>query len=75
MNMTAATVSLGATFQANTPRKLFAPGFYNLAASFDVTADGERFVLPVALDYSKAGSPSVFLNWIQTVGHQVLESP
>ena len=75
MAIAAVNVSLGATFHADTPRRLFTPGIYSPDATFDVTADGERFVLPAALDFSKVESPSLFPNWVQGVGHQVPELP
>jgi hypothetical protein len=54
---------------------LFTPGIYSPDATFDATADGKRFVLPAPPDVSKVESPSVFLNWAQSVGHQMPELP
>ena len=63
----AVNVSLGATVKAQTPRKLFAPGIDSPDATFDVTADGKRFIVPSALSFRSAEPPGVVLNWIDGV--------
>jgi hypothetical protein len=67
----AVTVSLGPAFRSETPLKLFASGMANPDATFDVTADGQRFILPSAVSVeSYAEPPSVVLNWIRGIGGQ-----
>ena len=63
----AVPVSLGATFQFYSPQTLFAPGIDSPDATFDVTADGQRFILPSAVSFRSAEPPGVVLNWIDGV--------
>jgi len=63
----AVNVSLGATVNAQTPLKLFASGMDGPDATFDVTADGQRFILPSAISFRSAEPPGVVLNWIDGV--------
>ena len=63
----AVTVSLGATFHSDSPQTLFAPGIDSPDATFDVTADGQRFILPSAVSVGNAEPPGVVLNWIDGV--------
>jgi Tol biopolymer transport system component len=69
------TVSLGATFHRGSPQMLFTPGIGNPDATFDVTADGQRFIMPSAVSFANAEPPAVVLNWIDGVGRprQVLQ--
>jgi hypothetical protein len=64
----AATVSIGATFHSDSPQTLFAPGIYGPDWTFDVTADGQRFILPSAVSFANAEPPAVVLNWLDGVG-------
>ena len=70
MSILADNISLGATVRAGTPQTLFRPGVYGPDATFDVTADGKRFIMPATLSFANAESPSVVLNWIDSLGHQ-----
>jgi hypothetical protein len=60
-------VSLGATFHSYSPQTLFTPGIDSPDATFDVTADGQRFILPSAVSFGNAEPPGVVLNWIDGV--------
>src|SRR5215831_18113650 len=64
----AVTVSLGDTFQSGSPQMLFTPGIDSPDATFDVTADGQRFIMPSAVSFANAEPPAVVLNWIDGVG-------
>jgi Tol biopolymer transport system component len=66
--ISAVTVSIGATFHSLSPQTLFAPGGYTSDWTFDVTADGQRFILPSAVSFGNAEPPAVVLNWIDGVG-------
>ena len=63
-------VSLGATVRADIPQKLVTPGVFSPDATFDVTADGKRFIIPATLSFANAESPAVVLNWIDGLGHR-----
>src|SRR5215831_11228562 len=63
----AVPVSLGATFQFYSPQTLFAPGIDIPEVTFDVTADGQRFIVPSATSFANSEPPAVVLNWIDGV--------
>jgi Tol biopolymer transport system component len=62
----AVTLSLGATLDFGAPHTLFASGIY-ADGTFDVTADGQRFILPSAVSFGNAEPPGVVLNWLDGV--------
>jgi hypothetical protein len=66
--MMAVTVKTGASFEADSPVALFqthrrqpvsAQDFF----SYDVSGDGQRFLIATRVDEANAAPPSVFLNW------------
>jgi Tol biopolymer transport system component len=59
----AASVSLTSGFHSESPRVLFSAGIYSPDATFDVTADGQRFIMPSAAGVVNAEAPLVILNW------------
>ncbi len=62
--MAAATHPIGDNFQFDPPRLLFqtrpVPKFWNL---FDVSADGQRFVINLPLEWSNSSLITVMTNW------------
>ena len=52
----------GAALEFTTPQALFTSGLFTGDARFDVTADGQRFVMPVVVNPTGAAS-TVVLNW------------
>ena len=74
MTIVALDLSLETGFHPGTSQKLFTPGIYSPDATFDVTDDGKRFILPVSLSFSNAELPFVVFNGINRGGHQGRES-
>jgi len=66
-------VRAGATFEAGTPALLFQTQLFGLGVAtqysqqYDVTADGQRFLLNVDLSEVTAAPLTVVLNWQETV--------
>ena len=66
----AVSVRAGATFEAGTPAPLFQTRIFgvgpavNYSHQYDVTADGQRFLLNVDLSEATAGPITVVLNWL-----------
>ena len=58
----AVEVSNGPTFQPGAPRRLF-PFPPTVANTFDVTPDGQRFLLPVPADNGQESPFTMVLNW------------
>jgi serine/threonine protein kinase len=58
----AVEVSSGPTFQPGTPRRLF-PIPPTVTTTFDVTPDGQRFLLPVPADNGQESPFTMVLNW------------
>lgn len=58
----AVRVKLGASFEPGTPAALFTLGGPNMAISYDVSADGQRFIASSAIP-GAAAPPTVVLNW------------
>ena len=63
----AVEVKTGSTFQPGTPQPLFATGIYTPDASFAVTANGGRFLVPTAVTEENAAPPTVVLNWTKGI--------
>ena len=69
----AVLVRAGATFEAGTPAPLFQAQTFSLAIStlyshqYDITADGQRFLLNVDLSEVTAAPITVVLNWQKAV--------
>jgi len=67
--MMAVAVKAGTTFEAGTPEALFQTRIYGLATSpaysqqYDVTADGQRFLLNVDVADANAVPLTVVLDW------------
>jgi eukaryotic-like serine/threonine-protein kinase len=60
------TVSTGPTFDASRPRMIFEGNYLNVSGlSYDVTADGRRFILIRGLDALPAREIHVVLNWFE----------
>ena len=59
----AVEVKLGLTFQAGMEQPLFPSGIFTPDARFDVTADGQRFIIPSALDFGNNKPATVVVNW------------
>jgi hypothetical protein len=58
----AVEVSSSPTFQPGTPKRLFAfPP--TVTSTFDVTPDGQRFLLPVSADNAQESPFTMVLNW------------
>jgi len=65
--LVAVEVKTGPTFQAGSPLPLFATGIFTPDASFDVTADGRRFLIPTGRREGNSAPPMVVLNWTKGV--------
>ena len=66
--MMAAPVSTGASFESGSPAALFQTHRRQAISSqdifsYDVSADGQRFLIATQVDESAAAPLSVFLNW------------
>jgi Tol biopolymer transport system component len=66
--MMAATVTTGASFKASSPVALFQTYRRQQVSaqdlfSYDVSADGQRFLILTKVDEANAAPPSVLLNW------------
>lgn len=66
--MMAVTVTTGASFEASSPAALFQthqrqPVSAQAVFSYDVTGDGQRFLIATKVDEANAVAPSVLLNW------------
>ena len=65
--MMAVSLKTQSTFEAGVPRMLFQtsadPLFPNLGIPYAVTADGQRFLINVAMDESRASPITVVTNW------------
>lgn len=63
-------VKTGQSFEAGAPQSLFATGIHTPDARFDVTADGQRFLIPTEVR-ADGVPPTVILNWTNAVriGH------
>ncbi len=65
--MMAVPLKTQSTFEAGVPRMLFQtsadPLFPNLGIPYDVTADGQRFLVNVAMDESRASPITIITNW------------
>ena len=60
------TTSTQPTFDASRPRLLFEGNYLNVSGlSYDVTADGRRFVLIRGLDAPPTREIHVVLNWFE----------
>jgi hypothetical protein len=60
--MAAATKTSGTAFESGVPLQLFTSG---VSAGWDVTADGQRFLIPVAEEQRPVpASIGVILNWL-----------
>ncbi len=69
--MSVAVSGTGATFPASTPRPLFRidvqPGF---GTPYDVTADGQRFIVNTALSSQAQTSLNLIVNWPALIGQK-----
>ena len=66
--MMAAPVQAGATFEAGVPRMLFEVGRQlPVIVMFDVTADGQRFIMPVPTEEQASLPITIVTNWQQTL--------
>lgn len=65
--MMAVPLKAQSSFEAGAPRMLFQtsadPLFPNLGIPYDVTADGQRFLINAAIDESRASPITVITNW------------
>ena len=69
--LTGVEVSTKPTFRAEAPKAIFRPpivgstGFISPGSSWDVTPDGQRFLIetPAETDDNSAGAINVVLNW------------
>jgi hypothetical protein len=65
--MMAVAVKTTGGFEAGVPRMLFQssadPLYPNLGLPYDVTADGQRFLVNAAADQSRASSITIITNW------------
>ena len=59
----AVEVKSGAVFEAGVPKALFQTREAGLASPYDVTADGQRFVIVSEAQASAASPATVVLNW------------
>jgi Tol biopolymer transport system component len=74
MAIWAVDVSPGTSFHPGNPQRLFTPEIHSPDATFDVTDDGKRFILPASPSFSNSEFPSVVFNWISGSAHQARES-
>jgi Tol biopolymer transport system component len=66
--MMAAAVMTGASFEASSPAALFQthrrqPVSSQAVFSYDVSGDGQRFLIATKMDEANTAAPSVLLNW------------
>ncbi|SPF39811.1 Serine/threonine protein kinase [Candidatus Sulfopaludibacter sp. SbA4] len=66
-NLVAVEVKTGAGFEAGTPRALFATGIFSLTLQFDVTADGQRFLMPAPIAGGANVPATLITNWLEGV--------
>ena len=59
----AVDVKGGAAFEASAPKPLFEAGIINSLVEYDVTRDGQRFVMPVPDAGAERPPVTVILNW------------
>jgi hypothetical protein len=59
----AVDVTTGAGFRHGSPKPLFASGIRTPDARFDVTKDGQRFIIPASLTEADSQPARVVLNW------------
>jgi eukaryotic-like serine/threonine-protein kinase len=67
-NMMAVAVSAGASFEASSPVALFQthrrqPVSTQDVFSYDISGDGQRFLIITKVDEANAAPPSILLNW------------
>jgi serine/threonine protein kinase len=68
--MSVAVKTGGAEFESGTPKALFkthTPTFARTLGAYDVTADGQRFLIGTFIGESKVTPPTVILNWTAEV--------
>jgi Tol biopolymer transport system component len=69
-------VNLQPEFKAGTPQLMFEGAYVDVGgASFDVTADGQRFLLLEPAEQSPVTHLNVVLNWFEEVKKKVAQSP
>ena len=65
--MMAVPIKTAGGFEAGAPRMLFQssadPLYPNLAVPYDVSADGQKFLVNAAMDESRASPITVITNW------------
>ena len=70
--MMAVSVKTAGGFEAGVPHMLFAspadPAFPNVGITYDVTADGQRFLMNAALDGIRTSPITIITNWTATLG-------
>ena len=70
--MMAVSVKTAPRFEAGVPRMLFSspadPSFPNLGDTYDVTADGQRFLMNAALDGTRGSPVTIITNWTAALG-------
>ena len=72
--MMAVTVSTAPTFSADAPRLLFEGRFekpLNTSLNFDVTADGQRFLMFKGTQTAAAAQITVVLDWVTELARRV----
>jgi hypothetical protein len=62
-SLMAVDVKAGAEFQAGIPRLLFETGLRDINEQFDVSPDGQQFVMPAPVTGTAAEPITVILNW------------
>jgi len=63
----AVEIKPGTTFQPGLPQVLFASGIFNPDARFDVTTDGQKFIVPSARNALSNKPATVVVNWTDGV--------
>jgi len=63
----AVEIKPGTTFQPGLPQVLFASGIFNSEARFDVTTDGQKFIVPSARNALSNKPATVVVNWTDGV--------
>ena len=65
--MMAVDVKIGAAFRAGVPHRLFETKSNGITQSYAVTANGQRFLVPVLADAPDHPSASVIVNWTKVL--------
>lgn len=60
-------VTTGSTFQHGRPQTLFASGIRSPDFRFDVTKDGQRFLISTAVNDASAEPATVVVNWTKGI--------